>query len=242
MRLAFLQLLKVQSEYTEMTYDPDPSNAPPSAPLPLNPHTAPSVASDSAAQSQLNTHRQTFTPPTDDWNEPVMSRGLFKVESVVTETEIKSEETPLSTLTLTDASESACALDMTLTGKCPDRMDPVRSHGALKVESVVMETKTEVLLSESVLTQRLIESPGLGAISQNLAPSPVTSDLLSPDFIPPLPVPTTGSCQNTQRTSRHCPGSACSQNGASAVAEPQPAVSTAALISLILTRCSNTAL
>ncbi|KAB5522219.1 hypothetical protein PHYPO_G00157110 [Pangasianodon hypophthalmus] len=61
--------------------------------------------------------------------------------------------------------------------------------------------------------------------SQNLAPSAVTSDLLSPDLTPPLPVPPTGSCQNAEQTSPQRPENVHSRAGDAAVAEPQRAVS-----------------
>ncbi|XP_053086423.1 pyruvate dehydrogenase E1 subunit alpha 1a isoform X2 [Pangasianodon hypophthalmus] len=59
--------------------------------------------------------------------------------------------------------------------------------------------------------------------SQNLAPSAVTSDLLSPDLTPPLPVPPTGSCQNAEQTSPQRPENVHSRAGDAAVAEPQRA-------------------
>lgn len=236
--MAFLQLLKVQSEYAEMTFDPDPRNAPPCALLTLNPNTVPSVESESAAQSQLNTHQQTtFIQPTDDWTEPVMSQGSFRVESVVMETEIRSEEMPLSKLTRTDRSVSDCGVAVTLPGKYSEWAETVRSHGSFKAESVVMETEKDTTLPVSVLTENLV----LEVTSENLAPSSVTSDPLSPDLTSPLPVPPTGSCQNAEQTSQHHPENIHSQAGDTAVAEPQLAVSTAALISLILWLCSNAA-
>ncbi|XP_058239729.1 pyruvate dehydrogenase E1 subunit alpha 1a isoform X3 [Hemibagrus wyckioides] len=95
--MAYLQLLKVQSKYAEMTFDPEAVNSLPSALLP--PNTASSVASESAAQSQLNTHTS-FIQPNDDWTEPVMSQGLFKAGSVVMETK-KDETLSESALTQT---------------------------------------------------------------------------------------------------------------------------------------------
>lgn len=221
--MAFLQLLKVQSEYAEMTFDPDPKNSSRSTLLTLNPKTA--------TQSQLNTHHQTsFLQQTDDWTESVMSQGSYKAESVVMETEIRSEETSLS------KSVSDCPLDVTSPGKCSDWTDTLRSHGSVKAESVVMETEVE-----STLTQKLTKIPLLEATSQTFAPSIVTSDPLSPDLISPLPVPPTGSCQNAEQTSQQHPENVHSRAGDTAIAEPQLAVSTAALNSLILWLCSNTA-
>lgn len=240
MHMAFLQLLKVQSEYTEMTFDPDPRTALPSAPLPLNPNTAPSLAS--ATQSQINTHQQTtLTQPKDDWSELVMSQS-FKAESVVLDTEMRSEEAPLSELMLTDRSVSECALDVTLPGKYRDWTDTVRSHGTFKAESVVMETEKDKTLSESALTQTLTDNPVLEATSQNFAPSPVTFDPLSPDLTSLLPVPPTGIYRNVKLASQQRPGNVHSQAGDTAIAEPQLAVSTAPFISLILWLCPNTAL
>lgn len=187
MHTAFLQLLNVQNEYAEMTFDPDPRNAPSSLPRPLSPNTAPSVASESATQSQLNAHQQSFIQPADDWLEPVMSQG------------------------------------------------------SLKAESVVMETEKDKTLHKSALTQMPTDNPILEVTSQKLAPSPVTSDPLTPVSTSPLPVPLSGSCQNAKQTSQQRPDNVHSQAGDTAAAAPQLAVSTAALISLFLRLCPNTA-
>lgn len=229
MHTAFLQLLKVQSEYAEITFDP---NAPSSSLMPLNPNTAPSVASDSVTQSQPNAHHLTFIQPTDDWTELVMSQGSFKVESVVKETEIRSDEMPVSELLLTDGSVSDVAVDVILTEKYSDWTDTLRSHGLFRAESLVVEREKDVTLSEPVLTQMLMDYPVLEATLQNLAPYPMISDSLSPDLTCPRRVPLTGSCQNAQQTSSQNPENVHSQAGDTTVAEPQVAVSTMALTSL----------
>lgn len=175
--MAYLQLLKVQSEYAEMTFDPEAVNSLPSALLPSN--TASSVASESAAQSQLNTYTS-FIQPNDDWTEPVMSQGLFKAEPVV------------------------------------------------------METRKDETLSESALTQTLTEHSVLEATSQISASTLVTSDTLSPNCSSLPPVLPPRSCHSAEQTSQHHPESVHGPAGDTAVAELPQAVSTAALLSLIL--------
>lgn len=231
MHMAFLQLLKVQSEYTEMTFDPNPRNAPPSAPPTLNPNTAPSAT----------THQQTaLLQPDDDGTGPGMSHGSFKAESIAMATEIMSEGTLLSKLTPADRSVIDCASDVTLPGKYGDWTDTVESHDSFKAESVVMETAKDRTISESALTSMLADSPVLEATSQNLAFHPVTSDPLSPDLPSSRPFPLSGSCQNTEQALQQRPENIHSQ--ATAVPEPQLAVSTAALFMLSLWPCSNIAL
>lgn len=233
MHMAFLQLLKVQSEYTEMTFDPNPRNAPPSAPRTLNPNTAPSAVSEPATQSQLTTHQQTGT-------ETGMSHGSFKAESIAMATEIRSEGTLLSKLTPADRSVSDCASDVTLPGKYGDWTDTVESHDSFKAESVVMETEKDRTAAQSALTSMLTDSPVLEATSQNLDFHPVTSDPLSPDLPSSRPAPLSGSCQNTEQALQQHPENI--HGRATAVPEPQLAVSTAALFMLSLWPCSNIAL
>lgn len=161
-----MQLLKVQSEYAEMTFNPDCRNAPPSALLAPN---------QSATHSQLNTHQHTeCTQPQDDWTALVMPQG------------------------------------------------------SLHVESVVMETEIDKMISEAAKTQTLTGSRVIEATSQSLAPLPVTPDPPSPDLRPP-----TGSSHDTEQTPQQRPRPNPSQTGGRAVAEPRLAVSTAALVSLI---------